>query len=137
MPRLDAALALILATATPLAAQDAYFQSYDAMRGEMDAMIMARETQALMLRFGGADEMTEVQLDNLDVQVDQLYPNRLDNVALIRRVEHDNGFVQELIAYWEDWRYLYAYVFYHVRDDAVISINFRFNSDFAKLNPLF
>lgn len=117
--------------------QDAIFADYNAMRSEMDRLIQKRNIQDLMLRFGGADEMTIQQLDNLDAQVDRLYPDDFQNVAVIRRVTLENGFSQELLAYWTGYSYLYAYVFYHDRGDEVISINFRFNSDFATLSGLF
>lgn len=107
------------------------------MRAEMDALIKAREVEDLMLRFGGADEMTVQQLQSLDAQVEQIYTRDFENVALLRGDSHENGFTQEIVAYWTGTAYLYAYVFYHVMDDATVAINFRFNSDFAKLNSLF
>lgn len=133
------AFGLYLAAALPLVAQqpDAIFASYDAMRAEMDSLIMERRIEDLMIRFGGADEMTVEQLRSLDRQVEQLFPEDFDKAALLRRVQHNNGFAQEIIAYWTGTSYLYAYVFYHNTGRDTVSINFRFNTDFTKLNSLF
>ncbi|MFW2544514.1 hypothetical protein ACN2XU_17905 [Primorskyibacter sp. 2E107] len=128
-----------VALTTPATAQqgEPVFACYDDMRGVMDRLITTRQIQDLMLRFGGGDEMTESQLDALDASVERLYPQDFENVATLRRIVHENGFVEELLAYWTGYTYLYAYVFYHDRGEEVVSINFRFNSDYAKLTGLF
>ena len=131
------AIALAACLATPAVAQDPVFDSYDAMRAEMDALLMRRDIQPLMLRFGGADQMTQAQLDQLDTQVEQIFPQDFENVVLLRRTALENGFAQEIVAYWTGLSYVYAYVFYHERDGRVVSINYRFNSDFNALNGLF
>ncbi|MDA7424269.1 hypothetical protein [Thalassococcus lentus] len=125
--------------ASPVAAQqpDSVFNDYADMRAQMDELTKTRNIQQLMLRFGGADEMTTVQLDNLDAQVEQIYAVDFEQVSVLRRTEHDNGFYQELLAYWTGLNYLYVYVFYHERDGKIVAINFRFNSDFNALNNLF
>lgn len=135
--RIFSIAALIACTATAAVAQEPIFDNYDSMRGEMDRLMMTRDMQELMIQFGGADEMTKEQLDRLDMQVEQLYPNDFGNVAVIRRGALENGFQQELLAYWSGIAYVYAYVLYHDRGDQMVAINFRFNSDFAKLNGLF
>lgn len=119
------------------AQQDAVFDSYDAMRGEMEALVKSREIEDLMIRFGGADEMTIEQLRSLDAQVEQLYPQDFEQSTLLRKVSHGGGFHQELWAYWTGTAYLFVYVFYHQTNTAAVAINFRFNSDFVKLNSLF
>lgn len=129
--------ALIACLATPTLAQEPIFENYDAMRYEMDRLMQDRNIQELMVRFGGADEMTREQLDRLDAQVEQLYPYDFDNVAVIRRGSLENQFQQELLAYWTGIAYVYAYVLYHDRGDELVAINFRFNSDFVTLNSLF
>lgn len=131
------ALGLSFAQASLAQQEDAVFASYDAMRAEMDQAIRERRIEDLMIRFGGADEMTVEQLRSLDRQVEQLFPDDFENVALLRREQHNNGFAQEIIAYWTGTSYLYAYVFYHNTGRDTVSINFRFNTDFTKLNSLF
>ncbi|WP_136443498.1 hypothetical protein [Pacificoceanicola onchidii] len=137
--------ALILALLTsfslsaPLQAQEQQpvFDSYEDMRRVMDQLIVTRQVQELMVRFGGGDEMTVAQLNDLDATVERLYPNNFENVAVMRRLQHGGGFTQELLVYWTGLNYLYVYVFYHDRGGEVVSINFRFNSDYAKLTGLF
>lgn len=131
-----AACLFALATPAMAHAEDSIFDSYEAMRRDMDALVSQRNIEDLMIRFGGADEMTIEQLRTLDAQVEQVYPQDFTNVAVMRRVSHGD-FHQELLAYWTGTAYIYTYVFYHVVDDHVVAINFRFNSDFSKLNALF
>jgi hypothetical protein len=52
-----AAVALMLSGA-PVLAQDGIFDTYKDMRDSMDRLIQTRNIQDLMIRFGGADEMT-------------------------------------------------------------------------------
>ncbi|MBV2360957.1 hypothetical protein KUH32_14415 [Thalassococcus sp. CAU 1522] len=131
------AIALTLLGALPGRAQDGVFVSYDAMRASLDTLIMAREIEQMMVLFGAGDEMTPQQLQGLEAQVRQIYAEDFQNKAVMRRADLENGFMQELIAYWTGSRYIYAYVLGHDRDDGFLSINFRFNSDFTKLNQLF
>ncbi len=134
---LAAAATMCLATAVSAQNNEPIFDSYEAMRTEMDRLMVTRDIQKLMLSFGGGDEMTPQQLDQLDIQVEQLYPVDFQNVAVIRKGELQGGFHQELLAYWTGTYYIYAYVMYHDRGSDVVSVNFRFNSDFPKLNSLF
>ncbi len=135
--RLCLALCLGLLATLPARAQDGTFVSYDAMRAAMDGLLMSRQIAQVMITFGGADEMTPQQLQNLEAQVRQIYTQDLTNKAVLRRVDHGNGFHQEIVAYWTGTNYLYAYVFGHDAETGYVSINFRFNSDFVKLNQLF
>ncbi|MBO9464624.1 hypothetical protein J7443_05235 [Tropicibacter sp. R15_0] len=129
--------AIVLTLPLQAQAQDPVFASYDEMRDEMDRMMVTRDIQSLMLRFGGSDEMTPQQLDQLAAQVEQIYPTDFENVVVIRKGDLQGGFQQELIAYWTGLSYVYAYVLYHDLGDRVVAINFRFNSDFSTLNSLF
>ena len=86
-------IALAACLATPAFAQDPVFDSYDAMRAEMDDLLMRRDIQPLMLRFGGGDEMTRPQLDQLDAQVEQLYPQDFENAAVIAPLSPAAAFI--------------------------------------------
>lgn len=121
--------------AMPALAQsgDGVFRNYEDLKQTMDQHIQAREIKAVMLKFGGADEMTVQQLDNLEARVRQIYPTNLENSATILIKTLDNGFRQELHAYWTGLDYMYTYLLIHDRDNAVVSINFQFNSDFHKM----
>ncbi|MGH1414743.1 MAG: hypothetical protein ACRBB0_14740 [Pelagimonas sp.] len=129
---------LLIWLATTVAAQEEpVFKDYETMRREMDQLMVTRDIPKLMLRFGGGDEMTPQQLEQLDTQVKQLFPDDFQNVAVMRKGELQGGFHQELIAYWNGFSYIYAYVLYHQRASDVVSLNFRFNSNFSSLNSLF
>ncbi|WP_299922224.1 hypothetical protein [uncultured Pelagimonas sp.] len=128
---------LCLASAVSAQENEPIFDTYESMRAEMDRLMVTRDIQTLMLSFGGGDEMTPQQLNQLDVQVEQLYPVDFQNVAVVRKGNLQGGFHQELLAYWTGTFYIYAYVLYHDRGSDVVSVNFRFNSDFSALNSLF
>lgn len=129
--------ALMLAAPLRAQTQQPVFDSYEDMRRTMDELVVTRQVQDLMVRFGGGDEMTAAELNDLDATVERLYPSNFQNVAVMRRLQYGGGFTQELIVYWTGLSYLYVYVFYHDRGSEVVSINFRFNSDFNKVNALF
>lgn len=129
--------ALTLACAQGAAAQDGVFRSYDDMRGNLDRMMMSRDIKEVMLTFGGADEMTIQQLDDLQARVRQIFPEDFTEVTLVRRNELQNGWAQELIAYRTGLAYIFAYVLMHQTSDALVAVNFQFNSDFNALNGQF
>jgi hypothetical protein len=134
--RFKHALAVLALCASPtfgVAQQEPVFESYDAMRAELDQMMMSREAKAVLLRFGGSSSMTEEDLDGLQTRIKDLYPYDFRHVAVIGRNEMENGFSQELYAYWTGLRYLYVLVLFHQRDDMLVAINLRFNTDFYEL----
>ncbi|MCR8547179.1 hypothetical protein M4578_05025 [Salipiger sp. P9] len=127
----------LFAAATPARAQDGVFVSYEAMRATLDGLMKARRMGDLMAVFGGNGEMTKEQIASFEVQVRQAYPEDFKDVALVRRQELENGWSQELIAYWTGLKYGYAYVLMQDRGDSFVAVHFRFNTNFAKLNALF
>src|SRR6056297_3391332 len=128
-----AVLAICLAPVAGFAQQEPVFDSYEAMRAELDQLIMSREAKAVLLRFGGSSSMTEEELDTLQTRILDIYPYDFRHVAVIDRNEMENGFSQELYAYWTGLRYLYVLVLLHQREDVLVSINLRFNTDFYEL----
>lgn len=139
MKRLASALiaVLTLTCAQGAAAQDGVFRNYDDMRGNLDRMMMSRDIKEVMLTFGGADEMTVQQLDDLQARVRQIFPEDFTEVTLVRRNELQNGWAQELIAYRTGLAYIFAYVLMQQTSDAMVAVNFQFNSDFNTLNSQF
>ncbi|OSQ48557.1 hypothetical protein [Marivita geojedonensis] len=130
-----AAISLVLAQGA--AAQDGVFRDYDELRSTLDQYMTSRDIKSVMLRFGGADEMTIQQLDDLQGRVRQIFPQDFTEVALVRRNEMENGWAQELISYRSGISYIFAYLVLHQLDDAIVSVNFQFNTDFNDLNAQF
>ncbi len=131
---------ILMISPVALSAQDradGYFNSYEEMRGTLDENAKSRNFKDLLIDFGGADEMTVAQLNQLESQVRTIYTSDFENVAVVRRAELENGWSQELIAYWTNAEYIYVYVLLHVRGDVVAAVATRFNSDFDALNALF
>jgi hypothetical protein len=130
-------LALFLGLAQGVAAQDGVFRNYEELRSDLDQYMKSRDIKSVMLRFGGADEMTIQQLDNLQGRVRQIFPQDFTEVELVRRNEMENGWSQELISYRRGISYIFAYLVLHQLDDAIVSVNFQFNTDFNDLNAQF
>jgi len=88
-----------------------------------------REFSNVLKDMGGADEYTEQQLDRIQSQMRDLVPYYLSNVDIIKRAELQNGFSQELRAYWNDKNsYVYYYALLHQREDKLVVILFYFNT---------
>lgn len=130
-----AAFSLVLAQGA--SAQDGVFRDYEELRSALDQYMTTRDIKSVMLRFGGADEMTIQQLDDLQGRVRQIFPEDFTEVALVRRHEMENGWAQELISYRNGISYIFAYLVLHQLDDAIVSVNFQFNTDFNDLNAQF
>ena len=113
------------------------FDSYETLRATLDGHIMRREIADVMRAFGGSDEMTEQELAALEGRVQALFPENFTNVDVLKVDEMGAGWRQELYAYWGGIRYLYAYVLLHDRGDSVVSVHFRFNTEFDVLNANF
>lgn len=130
-------LAVFLGLAQGAVAQDGVFRNYEELRSDLDQYMKSRDIKSVMLRFGGADEMTIQQLDNLQGRVRQIFPQDFTEAALVRRNEMENGWSQELISYRTGISYIFAYLVLHQLDDAIVSVNFQFNTDFNDLNAQF
>ena len=109
------------------------FSDYDTMRAELDAMMKGREVKAALLRFGGADEMSDEDLDQLQARVRQIFPTDFKRVDLVKKDMMENGWSQELYAYSIGLNYLFATVLLHDRGDTLVAISFKFNTDFDAL----
>lgn len=132
--------ALIVILALPMASyaqQASPRATYNAARAEMDTRIMARQMGDAIRMFQGLGVPDDAELASLDVQIQALYPDDFENVALIRSEVIQNGFRQELIAYWTETQYLYVYLLIHTDDNHPRLLNFQFDSDFHALNALF
>jgi hypothetical protein len=141
MRHLTALMLVAALFASPLRAQtqdEPVFASYEEMRATLDNLMSKRQIADLLTAFGGGDEMTPQDMAVLETQVRNLFPADFENSALMMRQEMENGFAQDLIAYWSGTGYIYARVLWHQRPGGeVVSINMTFNSDPDVLIPLF
>jgi hypothetical protein len=135
--------ALIITLALPITATaqttPGVFTSYDQMLATLDPLMQTRQIVQLLTVFGGQDEMTPQDMTALEIQVRNLFPNDFTNVAVMQRMEMENGFAQELVAYWDDqYNYIYVRLLTHQLEDGTLTaLNMTFNSDINVLLPLF
>ena len=118
----------------PVWAEDGVFRSYQDLREQLDPLMKSRQIAEVLTLFGGADEMTPQELQTLEERVQTYFKRDFEEVALIKQAEHLNGWRQELLAYWVGTEYIYVYILMHQREDAFLSVNFKFNSDFDEVN---
>lgn len=118
-------------------AQDGVFQDYKQLRSVLDPLMKSRQISSVLRQFGGSDEMTPEELAALDERMQTYYKQDFKEVALIKRVDMIKGWRQELLAYWVGYKYVYVYMLLHQRDGEIVSINFKFNSDFDEINSAF
>jgi hypothetical protein len=135
------ALGLALTTAGSLSAQtegEPVFASYAEMRGTLDDLMSKRRIADLLVAFGGSDEMSQQDMFGLETQVRNIFPEDFENSALMMRHEMENGFAQDLIAYWTGAGYVYVRLLWHQRPGGdVLAISMTFNSDPDVLIPFF
>lgn len=114
------------------------FESYEDLRATLDELMSKRQIADLLTAFGGADEMTLQDMMGVETQVRNVFPADFQNSALMMRQEMENGFTQDLIAYWTDVSYVYVRVLWHARPEGdVVSLHMVFNSNLDVLLPLF
>ena len=139
MRLIPAVLALLsgLLTAFAVSAQDdvPVFDNYLSLRAVLDAQMKNRDIAEVMTTFGGSSSPDE--LEALEARVREIFPRDFENAALLRRNEMKNGWRQELIAYWTGIDYIYVYLLLHDRDEGLLSVTMRFNTDFDELNGAF
>ena len=139
MRLIPAVLALLsgLLTAFAVSAQDdvPVFDNYLSLRAVLDAQMKNRDIAEVMTTFGGSSLPDE--LEALEARVREIFPRDFENAALLRRNEMENGWRQELIAYWTGIDYIYVYLLLHDRDEGLLSVTMRLNTDFDELNGAF
>ncbi len=124
-----AAAMLIWTAAAPARAESGVYADYTALRETLDTLMTERSVAALLEAFGGADEYTAEQLAALEVQMKNVYAEDFENKAMVRVVELENGFRQEMIAFWTGIDYVYVYLFLHQREADILAVHMSFNSD--------
>ncbi len=127
MPRLIAPLLALVLTVLPLSAQAqspgvAIFDDYATLSEFVDTRVMKREFGGLIQRLGGSD-ISLAQLQQLTEQSRKGFPVDFENVAVMRRTEHENGFSQEIRAYWTGTQYGYLYLLLHDRGNEIAVLN--------------
>ncbi|WP_170413244.1 hypothetical protein [Ruegeria atlantica] len=120
-------LVVALFCATPALAEN--FSSYEAYQSILDKKMKNREFANVVREMGGADEYSEQELARIQIQLREVAPYYLTNADIVKRVELENGYSQELRAYWNDKNsYIFLYALLHQRDDGLVPIQFYINT---------
>ena len=128
-----ASFLMLSATTLAQAQQEPVFDSYEDMRAQLDELMMSRQIGKLMNRFGGNSDIDDEGRAELENKVRAIYPYDFKHVDLLKRDEMQNGWSQELYAYWVGLSYIYVTVLMHQREDVLVAINIKFNTDFDKM----
>ncbi|QFT92994.1 hypothetical protein FIU86_09070 [Roseovarius sp. THAF9] len=128
-----ALLAIVTMTlAAPSAAQEtpeSIFRDYDHMRSIMDDGMMNQKIVMVMRAFGASDEMTAEELQSLEARVKALFPKPLDSVEVMKSEKLGDHWTREMYVYYSGIDYIYAFVLFHTRPEALVAVNFKFNTD--------
>lgn len=120
----------------PIAAQaqqQPVFSSYDEMRSILDELMMSRQVGRVMERFGGADEMGPEERANLETRMRELFPLDFRHKSVVRVDPMESGWSQEMYAYWTGLSYVWVSVLLHQKENELVVINIKFNTDFFEL----
>lgn len=127
------AVGLILAPQGVLAQQEPVFSNYEEMRKELDALMQGREIEKLMNRFGGASDLSLEEVQALEARMRDRFPYDFKHADLVKVDEMQNGWRQELYAYYTGLKYVFVTVLIHEREDSLIALNIKFDIDFYRL----
>lgn len=127
------AFGLALAGPGASAQETPVFRDYDDMRVQMEDLMKTRQIAKLMNRFGGSGDMTAEQTEQLEEKLRRMFPVDFKHVDLMRVDEMNNGWRQELFAFWTGLDYVFVTVLLHQREDSLVALNIKFNTDFYRL----
>lgn len=130
-------LAAILPTLVSAQIADSTFKDYQSFSAYVDEHVKDRKMTELLVTMGGRDEYTKEQMDNIQAQTDRLFPTALDQKTVFHRDDLGGGIYQEARAYWTGKSYMYLYFLLHEREDALIVLQFAFNSSVGKIMEKF
>lgn len=99
------------------------------MRSIIDEGMMNQKIVMLMRAFGASDEMTADELQSLEAQVKALFPKPLHTVEVMKSEKLGEHWTREMYVYYSRIDYIYAFLLFHTRPDAVIAVNFKLNTD--------
>lgn len=130
MTRILMALAALCLLSVPLKAQeqDSVFSSYSALYSYVDTHMARRDFIPLIQRLGGRDEYTVEQLNGVQNQFNSIYRQNFQHRGQVRVRNLENGFKEEVVAYWTGTAYIWLYMFTHQRADTVLVVSFTINS---------
>lgn len=125
-------LIALLLGATPMAAQQQQqvqvnleavtFPDYEAFTAFLDEKMMQRQFGALMQKMSGGT-LSLAQVQQLTEQMRKGFTADFDEVAVMKQEALENGFRQEIRAYWTGDLYAYVFVLLHERAEDVAVLN--------------
>jgi hypothetical protein len=75
------------------------------------------------------------QVLQVQARFQALLPERMENAAVVVDHPYANGMRAQITAVWGGTDYLYGYVLFHERDDAVVVLSLNVNSQLSNLLP--
>ncbi|MEM6480122.1 MAG: hypothetical protein AAF841_10780 [Pseudomonadota bacterium] len=116
----------------PASAQEppGLFSTYTDYEDYLVSAAKDRRFGEMLVRLGGGDEYTPEQVAQLQAQLDNIFPRDFDRDDLVVRDPIGNGYFHEIRTVYRagTLQYLFIYCLLHQRDDALIVLNFAFNT---------
>ena len=118
---------------TGQAQEQPVFKDYDEMRSVLDELMMSRQVVRMLNRFGGAEGMSPEESAQMETRMRELFPIDFKHKSVVRVDQMENGWSQEMYAYWTGLSYVWVSVLIHQRESELVVINIKFNTDFFAL----
>ncbi len=140
--RIFAALVLAIA-ATQASAQSGLanpgvFESYEAMRAEIDPLVADLRIQTLLPRVADTSQMDTGEIMALEIQMRNALRDPLTEVELMMLAPLENGFRREILAYHDGGTgYLYLLLMIHEREEDLVVLHMVMNTSLSPLLSMF
>ncbi|AJE47367.1 hypothetical protein [Celeribacter indicus] len=141
---LAAALLAALALAAPMAAQDRLdgYPLYDdrrAMIRTLTDLATAGDYPGLIRALSGTRAYSEAEVTSLAEKLDTIYGPSLDRSDILYHRELSGSWVEEVLAFWPagGTDYFYINIVSHKREEGIIPVWWRYNSDIEGVLPSF
>jgi hypothetical protein len=119
-------------------AADQSFANREDMMSFVDEHMLQREFGPLIRRLDGGGEYSDDDINKVATNLRHIYPQDFTSADRIRYREMDNGFYEEVLAFWRPGgKYIFLYIFSHEASDGVYVLTFGLNSRAEKVLSLF
>ncbi|WP_170514151.1 hypothetical protein [Ruegeria atlantica] len=115
--------------AAPVIADD-LFASYEDYASFVDAKMKNREFSNAIKGLSSKTQIVPQEVEKVHNQLREVIPYYLTNADVVKRVELENGYWQEMRAYWNGkGSIIYVYAFLHERDDGLAVLHIALNTN--------
>ncbi|MEW2916261.1 hypothetical protein AB1A64_04240 [Ruegeria sp. ANG10] len=114
------------------------FASYDDYASFVDAKMKNRDFYNAINRLASESQIEPQEVRTFHNQLRKALPYYLTNADVVKRVELENGYFQEMRAYWNDkGNIIFVYAFLHERDEGLAVLHIALNTNSIAIFNMF